>query len=110
MSTDLLLDVNVAVDICTKRQPFYRDADLATGKCLEEDGRLWLYAGSVQTLEYVTRDELQRSLLKAGRPFTARQLQHHARRVLKAFSSDKQWNGLCRSRRPAGSVAPGAGA
>ena len=88
---DLLLDVNVAVDICTKRQPVYRDADLATGKCLVEGGRLWLYAGSVQTLEYVTRDELRRSLLIAGRPLTARQLQHLARRVLKAFSSDKQW-------------------
>jgi len=88
---DLVLDINVAVDICTKRQPFYRDADLATGKCLEEGGRLWLYAGSVQTLEYVTRDEFQRSFLIEGRPLTARQLQHHARRVLKAFSSDKQW-------------------
>jgi len=37
-------------------------------------GRIWLYAGSVQTLEYVTREELPRSFLKAGRPLPARQL------------------------------------
>ena len=26
---DLLLDINIAVDICAKREPFYRVADLA---------------------------------------------------------------------------------
>ncbi len=57
---DLLLDINVAVDICAKRPAYYQDADLALAKCRQEGGRLWLYAGSVQTLEYVTRAELNR--------------------------------------------------
>lgn len=52
---DLLLDIDVAMDVCTRRSPFYPDADLALAKCLYEGGRLWLYAGSVQTLEYVRR-------------------------------------------------------
>lgn len=30
---DLLLDINVAVDICAKRSAYYPDADLALAKC-----------------------------------------------------------------------------
>lgn len=88
---DLLLDVNVAVDVCTKRQPFYQDADLAIAKCLHEGGRVWLYAGSVQTLEYVTRQELQYQQPVNVPPLSAKQLGRQARNLLKAFSADKGW-------------------
>lgn len=88
---DLLLDINVAVDVCTKRSPFYLDADLALAKCLYEGGRLWLYAGSVQTLEYVTRQELQYQQSVNGPPLSAKQLGRQARNLLKAFAADKQW-------------------
>ena len=47
---DLLLDVNVAVDVCTKRPAFYKMADFVLAKCTQTGGRIWLYAGSVQTL------------------------------------------------------------
>jgi UDP-2-acetamido-2-deoxy-ribo-hexuluronate aminotransferase len=88
---DLLLDINVAVDICCKRHPFFKDADLAVSQCLYRGGRLWLYAGSVQTLEYVTRSELRRSQASPGISNTARQLEQQTRDLLKAFVADKHW-------------------
>ena len=90
---DLLLDVNVAVDVCTKRAPFFRAADLAIAKCRHEGGRVWLYVGSVQTLEYVVRDALQRSNRERGLELTQRQLQQQARLLLKEFAADKHWLG-----------------
>jgi UDP-2-acetamido-2-deoxy-ribo-hexuluronate aminotransferase len=88
---DLLLDINVAVDVCTKRSPFYQDADLALAKCLYEGGRLWLYAGSVQTLEYVTRQELKQSQRPDSPSPSAKQLSRQARNLLKVFTADKHW-------------------
>lgn len=88
---DLLLDIDVVVDVCTKRQPFYQDADLALAKCLHEGGRLWLYVGSVQTLEYVTHQELKQSQSPDTPPLSAQQLAWQARRLLKAFAIDKHW-------------------
>jgi len=88
---DLLLDVNVAVDVCTKRLPFYPDADLAVAKCLYEGGRLWLYAGSVQTLDYVTRQELTQSQPPDSPSPSAKQRARQARHLLKVFAADKHW-------------------
>ena len=88
---DLLLDINVAVDICAKRPAYYQDADLALAKFRQEGGQLWLYAGSVQILEYVTRDAPKHTFKAAGQPITARQLHYHTRQVLKTFAEDKQW-------------------
>ena len=88
---DILLDVNIAVDICTRREPHFETADMAVSKCLSEGARLWLYVGSVQTLEYVTRDELRRANAKEGFAATARQLERQTRQVLKEFCSDKHW-------------------
>jgi UDP-2-acetamido-2-deoxy-ribo-hexuluronate aminotransferase len=88
---DLLLDVNIAVDVSVKREPFYQLADLAIAKCLHEQGRIWLYAGSVQTIEYVARNELKRQNEKRGLTLTARQLAKQTRDLLKAFAADKHW-------------------
>lgn len=88
---DLLLDINIAVDICTRRAPFFEAADLAVTQCTSAGGRLWLYAGSVQTLEYVTRSELRRSNANEGISATARQLAQQTRQTLQAFAADKHW-------------------
>ncbi len=88
---DLLLDINVAVDICTKRQPFYDDSNFAVAKCILDGGRIWIYVGSVQTLEYVTRTELKLIYQKAGKQVSARQLEKNTRDVLKELASDKHW-------------------
>lgn len=91
MAMDLLLDVNIVADVCTKRAPFFRTADLAIAKCRNDGRKLWLYAGSVQTLEYVVRGELQRGNQESGLTLTQRQLQYQARLVLKEFAADKHW-------------------
>lgn len=88
---DLLLDVNVAVDSCVGRKPWCESVDLAIAKCLAEGGRLWLYAGSVQTLDYVVRRALQRAQSPEARPLTAKQLAHQSQSLLKVFAEDKHW-------------------
>lgn len=88
---DLLIDINIAVDICTRRSPFFDAADLAVTQCASAGGRLWLYTGSLQTLEYVTRSELRRSNPIEGISATARQLAQQTRQTLQAFAADKHW-------------------
>ncbi len=88
---DLLLDVNVAVDVCARRKPYYQAGDLAISKCLVEGGRLWLYAGSVQTLEYVTRKEIKRNWPQKTTLLTSRQVNRLTRETLKEFTADKHW-------------------
>ncbi len=88
---DLLLDVNVAVDSCVGRQPWCDSVDLALAKCLEEGGRLWIYVGSVQTLDYVTRAELQRTHARKGEQPTAAQLASRSKALLHTFTEDKHW-------------------
>ncbi|PKO46342.1 MAG: aminotransferase [Betaproteobacteria bacterium HGW-Betaproteobacteria-22] len=88
---DLLLDVNVAIDVCTKRAGFYEVADYALAKCKQSGGRIWLYTGSVQTLEYVARAEIRQHMNQAGKDLTARQIEKLTRQMLKAFAADKHW-------------------
>ena len=88
---DLLLDINIAVDICTRRAPFFEAADLAVAQCTTTGGRVWLYAGSVQTLEYVIRSELRGSNVNEGISATVHQLAQQARNTLQAFVADKFW-------------------
>jgi UDP-2-acetamido-2-deoxy-ribo-hexuluronate aminotransferase len=49
---DLLLDVNIVIDICQPRPQFVKRALKSLSLCRAEGGRMWVYAGSVQTLEY----------------------------------------------------------
>lgn len=88
---DLLLDVNVIVDHCINREPFVRDVNLAMAKCVEEGGRLWVYVGSVQTIEYVTDKALKRKYEDKGRLTTAKQIRKKVRERLGKFISDKHW-------------------
>ncbi|MDY0039721.1 MAG: DegT/DnrJ/EryC1/StrS family aminotransferase [Desulforhabdus sp.] len=81
---DLLIDVEIVVDCCIRREPYFDDADKALGKCLSQGGRLWLYTGSVQSLDYAVRDALRASGADAD-------IQATARHLLKVFCGDKQW-------------------
>lgn len=83
--TDLLLDVNVAVDIATKRQPFFSISRDAVAACQAEGGRIWLYAGSVQTLEYVARNELLNRNRHREQSITSGQERDLAHRLLQRF-------------------------
>ena len=56
---DLLLDVNVILDICQPRSAFAPAAHKAISQCKQAGGRLRLYTGSVQTLQYTLAQGLE---------------------------------------------------
>lgn len=90
MIPDLLLDINVVVDICARRHPYFVDAVKALDKAISAGVRLWIYAGSVQTLEYVTAIELRRIATIAGQVMSFGESHHKARQLLALFWRDKQ--------------------
>jgi UDP-2-acetamido-2-deoxy-ribo-hexuluronate aminotransferase len=87
----LLLDVNIIVDICAHRAPFFAASAEAVTRCLDCGGTIWLYAGSVQTMEYVLARELVRMSESEAESLSPPRSIIKSRRLLKAFSADKQW-------------------
>ncbi|MDS4042009.1 MAG: DegT/DnrJ/EryC1/StrS family aminotransferase [Candidatus Competibacter sp.] len=84
---DLLLDASVAIDLCAPRIPWYGPARDALARCAATGGRVWLYAGSVQTLQYSLYDALRRL-----RPeLSDRQRMRLAKSRLADFARDKHW-------------------
>ena len=88
---DLLIDVNIALDICAKRQPFYTSARDALALCQQQGGKLWLYTGSVQTLEYNLYSTLRRDQEANETQLSKRQLHAKCLALLATFATDKQW-------------------
>jgi len=86
---DLLLDVNIVVDVCSARRPWYIDSSEAMARCLDNGGRVWLYSGSVQTYEYSLAKEIFRENQEKKVSF-ANSLAA-ARDVLAVFCNDKNW-------------------
>ena len=88
---DLLLDVNIVLDICAVRMPYAEQAADAIQKCLDSGGKLWIYAGSIQTLEYTMVQELTHHYKTASQSHTKSQIVYQARQILKVFTEDKHW-------------------
>ncbi|MEN8218377.1 MAG: aminotransferase class I/II-fold pyridoxal phosphate-dependent enzyme [Pseudomonadota bacterium] len=84
---DILLDVNIVVDICTERSPHFSSSLEVISKAKQQGHRVWLYVGSVQTLEYVMAAELHRQ--DEEQSFANCLLK--ARRLLEILAKDKQW-------------------
>ena len=84
---NLLLDVNIVLDICAVRTPFVQSSAGAVQKCIESGGKIWLYVGSVQTIEY----SLVHALHLRNKGLTKRQLVHLARQALNEFAENKHW-------------------
>ena len=59
MITDIILDSDIVVDICTKRQPFYRESTAAYDMASASGARIWLYSGCLQTLFYAVINEIR---------------------------------------------------
>lgn len=84
---DLLLDVNIVIDLCAPRLQWHGEARSVLNRCAENSGRMWLYAGSVQTLVYNLFKEI-----KLARPnVSAKVAMQLAQQELADFASDKQW-------------------
>jgi UDP-2-acetamido-2-deoxy-ribo-hexuluronate aminotransferase len=88
---DLLVDVEIVLDVCAKRLPFYEAARDAIQLCQFRGARLWIYSGSVQTLEYGLLNELKRAYSNQGVALTDRQGMARTRELLGEFTADKHW-------------------
>jgi len=88
---DLLLDVNIIVDLCAERVPYVGPALEAISRCQQEQGRLWVYAGSVQTIHWVLAGELRRQEEQSGRTLGWSSALDASRRIIREFIEDKQW-------------------
>ena len=86
---DLLIDINIVLDVCAGRMPFAPVSASALQHCHNQGSKLWLYAGSIQTMEYNMVREVQRRAESAK--LTQRQCATRARQALKAFAADKHW-------------------
>jgi UDP-2-acetamido-2-deoxy-ribo-hexuluronate aminotransferase len=87
----VLLDINVVVDICTHRMPYAMTSAQAVAQCELNGITVYLYAGSVQTLEFVLATELMRMTKQPEVALTASLAGKQARQLLHHFSKDKQW-------------------
>ncbi|MFO7984975.1 MAG: DegT/DnrJ/EryC1/StrS family aminotransferase, partial [Desulfatiglandaceae bacterium] len=88
---NLLIDVCIVMDVCATRAPHAEFSAMALQHCVNQGGKLWLYVGSLQTLEYTLYRELKRSVEPGVNPPANRQLMQRAKDLLKAFAADKQW-------------------
>ena len=88
---NLLLDVNIIVDVCVERPLFGKASRDAVNLALARGFGVWIYAGSVQTLEYTLISELKRICADDERCLTNRQISFRARALLKDFCADKNW-------------------
>ena len=61
LSMDLLIDSNIAIDVCANRLPYAHSSAAALDLAKTYGAKLWLYTGSVQMLEYKLLQEFQRN-------------------------------------------------
>lgn len=87
---NLLLDVNIVVDLCVDR-PGSANSELAVALARHHSLRLWIYAGSVQTLEYVVGSEVRRVNHSPDKTMSPSEARHKARSLLHELTQDFQW-------------------
>jgi UDP-2-acetamido-2-deoxy-ribo-hexuluronate aminotransferase len=88
---DLLLDVNIALDICTQRKPHAASSAFALEIAQSSGCKLWLYCGSTQTLEYNLYKILKRESQASSNTGQNKKLLIRARSLLDEFANGKHW-------------------
>ena len=91
MISDLLLDVDVAVDLVSRREPHGGLAEKVVGLATSENVRLWLYTGSVSRLESEATQAFLDQLQASGDDFAPQEAAGQARRALDDLSHQVQW-------------------
>ena len=86
----LLLDVNIVVDLCVPRVGTER-TETAIALAEESGLSIWVYAGSVQTLEYVTVSELRTALTETGITLTRAEFHSRAKDLLATMTATFGW-------------------
>lgn len=87
----LLLDVNIVVDFCLKRQPHFDLVYECLRKAEEDSCTIWLYSGSVQTMLYVVATELSRNAEERNVTMSFGKALNSAKSLLVVFTRDKEW-------------------
>lgn len=88
---NILLDVNIVVDICSKREPFYTKV-LEIMDWLDLNGiSARLYAGSVQTYQYVLMSELLSRDKKNNEKKSISFYKEESKNLLSSFTADLVW-------------------
>jgi UDP-2-acetamido-2-deoxy-ribo-hexuluronate aminotransferase len=82
---NILLDVNIVIDVCAQREAFQLNALKSIEFCQKKGGQLWIYVGSVQTIEYNLASEIKHK----NQSFA--QAQKQARKILLKFTKKYQW-------------------
>jgi len=88
---NILLDVNVVVDFCLQRKPHFKSVLKALRHAEQRGDPVWLYVGSVQTLEYVLSNELRRIAEIKGQKVDFAAIHALAKEQLHIFSRNKRW-------------------
>ena len=88
---DVLLDINIVLDVCVPRMQWFSASFDAISQCSQSGGRIWLYVGSVQTMEYNLTNAHRERFAESGQPVSRRTCIALARSQLKKFSEDKHW-------------------
>ena len=105
---NLLIDIDVALDICTQRQPFAEDSARALAAASSNGARLWVYVGSAQVLEYTLRESLNQSYPgDSPQPPDSKGLRTQARRRLAEFIQGKHWLAALTADAPTFEIAEG---
>ncbi len=88
---NVLLDINIVVDILSKRMPFALESVKAFHQIERRKDKVWLYTGSVHTLEYTVASELKRLWAEAGEALSFNEALKKSREKLQIFTSDINW-------------------
>lgn len=88
---NILLDINVIVDILSKRMPYVLESVKAFQQIKNCGDKAWIYVGSIHTLEYTVASELKRSWFESGEVLSFNKALEKAREKLQIFTSDLHW-------------------
>ena len=88
---NILLDVNIVVDICSKREPFYSKVLEIMDQLDVNDISARLYTGSAQTYQYVLMSELLSSDKKNNETKGISFYKEESKNLLSIFTDDLVW-------------------
>ncbi|MDY0348817.1 MAG: DegT/DnrJ/EryC1/StrS family aminotransferase [Tenuifilaceae bacterium] len=88
---DVLLDVNIILDVCAVRKPWFHKSFEAIECCRRSGGQVWVYAGFVQTLRYTLANVYLQQVMENGENISRKACLEIAARQLKVFTENIQW-------------------
>lgn len=91
MIHNVLLDVNIVIDLCTERQPFFDQSLKAVESVWDSGGIVFLLAGALQTYHYQLATQLQVQAHQDGRELGRAKSIRTAQAMLQLLEKRCQW-------------------